>query len=246
MRHQQLLRIETPRDRKPLWASAFRELLAKGGDGSALLPPKFFHYDESGRTLPGKPDIRIVGGAHWVGILSQSGDTALMDAATGTAARLVGEHYDMPVAIRVERPQFGVQPPENGDSSILYHYYLRDMVIKRRSIKRRKKDDAELVQETVLKGLGEIADTYGFDLPPERALGFCLHDLRCIGMKLRTVHGETNEAVTLASAAFSMRANLAGMWQVGQLQSRGYGRIVASRPGVSVVRSSLEGSGVLR
>lgn len=246
MRHQQLLRITTPKDRKPLWASSFREMLAKGGDGSPLLPPKFFHYDEHGRTLPGKPDIRIVGGARWVGILSQSGDTAMMDSVTGIASRLVGEHFNSPVPILIERPQFGVTPPENGDYSRLHHYFLRDMVIKRRSNKRRNKDEADLVRERLLSGLGEIADTYGFDLPPERAIGLNLSEVRCRCMKLMTVHGETAEAVLLANASFSMRANLAGIWQVGQLQARGYGRIVPCLPGVPLSRSVLEGSEVLR
>ncbi len=235
-----LLRIATPSGKKPLYASQFRELLAKGGDGSALLPPRFFHYAEDGRTLSGKPDIRVVGGSRWVGVLSQSGDSSLIDAATGTAARLVSEHFDTPVPIQIERPEFGVRQGSDASGGIC-HYFLRDMAIKRRTNARRTKDDASLVKDLLLAGLAEIAETYGFDLPPDRALGFDLHELRCIGMQLGTTKGETREAVTLANASFSLRADLAGIWQVGHLQSRGYGRIVprvagsmlSSRPGVS-------------
>lgn len=246
MRKQRLLKIETPAGQKPLWASTFREMVAKGGDGSALLPPRFFHYGEDGRTLPGKPDIRIVGGHRWVGILSQSGDNALMDAALGTAIRLVGEHYNMPVPIRVEQPEFGVAPAGQGDSGGIFHYFLRDMAIKRRSDRRRALDTESLVKEVVLKGLGEIAETYGFDLPPDRALGLRIHELRTIGLRLSTVSGATNEYVTLVNASVSMRANLAGVWQVGHLQARGYGRIVPCRPGDALHRTPLEGKEVLR
>lgn len=245
MRNQRLLKIETPREREPLWAGEFREMLAKGGDGSSLLPPKFFNYNENGKTLPGKPDIRIIGGLRWVGILSQSGDSALMDSVMGTAVRLVGEHYETPVAIRVESPKFGVVTPVNGNSSEIFNYRLRDMVIKRRTPKRREQDDRTLVVEKLVADLAEIADTYGFDLPPERALGLRIHELRCIGMRLRTTHGETQESVCLANATFSMRANLAGLWQVGQLQARGYGRIFSSRSSY-LGRSEVEGKEVLR
>ena len=235
-RQQSLLKIRLPAGRPPLHANQFRELLAKRGDN--ILPAAFFHYGEDGRTLQGKPDIRVVGGAGWVGILSQSGANPVFDGAVGLASRLVAEHCGVPVPIQVEVPDFGVAVDLNTGKSSMRTYYVRDLAIKRRRVGRREMSDQDLVKKVILDGVAEIAGRFGFDVPPEAALKLRIHDLRCIGLRLGTTTGATNEFVTLANAEFSMNCDLRGIWQVGSLQSRGYGRIVPKGPGTGLKTSA--------
>lgn len=218
---QLLLRIALPEGRSPLYAAVFREMLAKAGDGSSLLPPAFFHYGTDGNTLSCAPDIRFVGGRGWVGILSRSGDNALFDMAVGIASRVVGAHYGVPVRITIEQPEYGF---EATDKPVRYH--LRDVAIKTRSKVRREASGDTLTRERLLAGLVAESQRMDLDLPGDDALGIQIHDLRQIGMRLGTTTGATNEFVTLINADVSMFLNLGGIWQIGSLQSRGYGRIV--------------------
>ena len=227
---QSLLRIKLPKTPKTLYPNLFRELLARYGDEHPLLPPAFFHYGEDGKTLAGKPDIRVVGGQNWVGILSQSGQNPLFDGAIGVASRVAAEHCGCPVAIVVEAPEFGVKFNIDSQSTVL-SYFVRDLAIKRRAKSRRDMADEDLVRQVLLEGISEIASRYGFDVPPESSLNLRLHHCHCISLRLKTINGVTNEYVTLANAEFSMCCDLDGMWQAGSLQSRGYGRIIRKRPG---------------
>ena len=238
-RKQSLLKIRLPAGQPRLYANQFRELLAKGGD--SILPAEFFHYGEDGRSLQGKPDIRVVGGAGWVGILSQSGANPAFDGSVGLASRLVAEHYGVPVPIQVEAPDFGVAVDLNSGNSSMRTYYARDIAIKRRRAMRREMADQDLVRKVILDGIAEIADRFGFDVPPENVLRLRMHDLRCIGLRLGTTTGTTNEFVTLANAEFSINCDLRGIWQVGSLQSRGYGRIVPKTPGAGLKTSAPKG-----
>lgn len=233
-RQQSLLRIQLPKGKPPLYPNQFREMLARGGDGHALLPPAFFHYGEDGKTLQGKSDIRVVGGKGWVGILSQSGNNPLFDGAIGVASRLVAQHYGQPMPIQIEAPEFGVAVDRDSGQSGMCSYFVRDLAIKRRHKARREMSDTDLVTLVLQQGISEIADRFGFDVPPESALRIRIHDLRCIGLRLSTTSGATNEFVTLANAEFSMNCDLRGIWQAGSLQSRGYGRIVPKTPGTGL------------
>lgn len=196
-------------------------MLAKAGDGSPLLPPAFFHYGANGRPAQGSPDIRIVGGRGWVGILSRSGDNPLFDMAVGIASRIVGTHYGIPVKITVEQPEYGFEATERP-----VRYHLRDVAIKARSKVRREMPGIDLIRNRLLTGLVDESGRLGWDLPGDDALGIQVHDLRQIGMRLGTTAGATNEYVTLINADVSMFLNLRGLWQIGSLQSRGYGRVV--------------------
>lgn len=219
---QSILKIQFPEGAAPLRPGDFREMLAKGGDGSPLLPAAFFHYDEAGRPLSaGAPAIRIVGGRTWVGVLSMAEESPLFDQAVGIASRIASKHYGRPLPIRVETPEFGITATEYPVT-----YFLRDMAIKRRRARARAQSIDDIVRERISDGLARYAAAYGLDVPKTERLGIIFHDLRNIGMQLRVREGSTNEFVTLVNGEFSMHADLAGIWQVGNLQSRGYGRII--------------------
>ncbi|MBE7540620.1 MAG: hypothetical protein HS122_19705 [Opitutaceae bacterium] len=227
-----------PAGRQQLYPNEFRELLARAGDGNPLLPSAFFHCGPDGVPLPGKPDIRIVGGKSWVGILDQTGRNPLFDGAVGAATRIVAQHYGQPVTIQVEAPKFGANIDAEGGFSGGRGYFVRDMAIKRRGKGRRNMDDRELARRILLDGIGEIANRYGFDVPPESTLNLRIHDFRCIGLRLGTTRGVTNEYVSLVNAEITMNCDLSGIWQAGSLQSRGYGRIVPKIAGATMKLSA--------
>lgn len=244
---QQLLRIALPEGKPPLRATALRELLARKGDGSPLLPPQFFHYGDDGRPLSaGVPEIRTVGGRAWVGLLGISEDTPYFDSAVGIAIRVVSDHYGLPLPISVERPEVGLQSTEDliGGQTRPITYYLRDMAIKRRTPSARNQPIEDLVRQRMLRGLVEMAARHNLDLPADGKLGLVFHELREVGLRLSTTTGPTNEYVGLVNGEFSMNVALTGIWQVGNLQARGYGRIVRKTPGAGNFRVVNERGGM--
>lgn len=221
---QSLLRIGIPDGEQPIRASGFREMLAKAGDGSPLLPPAFFNYREDGRPIPADPDIRTVGGRSWVGILSKNGDDHLFNMAVGIASSVVSKHYGMPAKMMIDHPEYSIAATDDPK-----HYYIRDMAIKCRSDRRKNISKAsveDLVKEVVLAGLKKEATRCGFDLPPDDHIGLQVKNLRQIGLRLVTAHGATNEYLPLINGECSMFLKLNGIWQFGSLQARGYGRLV--------------------
>lgn len=219
---QSLLKIQLPAGATQLHASAFREMLAKGGDGSPLLPAEFFNYTEAGRPKSDvAPEIRVIGGRGWVGILSTRENSDLFDRAVGLATRIAFKHFNQPLPIRIDHPEFSF-----AESETPVTYYLRDMAMKRRSPKSRDLSPEAVAKERILGWMDTYGKQHGFDVPTDARLGIVFHEFRAIGMRLRTKTGNTNEFVTLVNAELSMNARLDGIWQVGNLQSRGYGRLI--------------------
>ena len=143
------------------------------------------------------------------------------------------QHFGAPVQAQIEELEYGVV--NEGQRT----YHLRDMAIKTRSNRRRSEDKASMIQRILLRDLEGIANRHGFDLPPEAALDLTLHEHKTIGLRLVTHNGATREYVDLVNATFSINASLHGLWQVGNLQARGYGRIIpftATRRNWSVFR----------
>ncbi len=231
---QRLLRIGTPSDRPPLHASQLRELLARAGKGAAL-PPVFFHYDATGRTLPGPARIRTVGGRAWVGLLAINANapeseeiTAAFDAAVGIAARIVAEHYATPVPISIEEREY--------DAVALHYpvrYFFRDVAIKRRTDRRRALNDEALLRVVLAAALVSESERYGLDVPQEERLQVVVHSCRAQGLRLSTTQGLTNEFVHLLNGEISAHLDLRGIWQIGNLQARGYGRLIRVVPGLA-------------
>jgi len=219
---QTLLKIGLPDGKPILHASDFREMMAKAGDGSALLPSSFFNYGEDGRPLSSTdPDIRFVGGKSWVGILSMTADSPLIDQAAGIAVRVASGHFKRPLPMTIESKAFSLE-----EVQYPVMYYLRDMAIKRRTEELRNEPTEQLARRRIESSLARIAGTHGFDLPVASRLNIVFHNIRELGMHLRTSNGKSNEYVTLVNAEVSMHLNLKGMWQVCNLPSRGHGRLI--------------------
>lgn len=215
---QTLLRITLPEGR-PLYASRFRELLAREGN----LPPLFFHRAPDGRTLEGQPLVRTVGGKSWVGILGAGEEGAnLVEMATGPAIRIASGQMGASLPVTLENHDVGI-----ASSEFLIRYWVRELVIKRRTKVKREADDETLAHETILKGLAAAAEKYHLDGSLfSNDLLFRIEEVRRPrGLRISTSTGETNEYATLMDVEFTMNRALAGIWMVGNLTARGYGRI---------------------
>ncbi len=245
---QSLLTIRFPQPADSIRASTFREMLARELNGVAGAA-EAFHYSESGKPLPGllhdgsgkligrhEPNLRVVGGKSWVGLLSMKEDDPMFNALLPAAMRVASVHYDAPLQMQISNPEFGLIETDRP-----HVYYLRDMALRLRPTGEGKKtnrltkervqqwlekDAADLAKERVLRWLRDRCAIYGIDLPCDDRINMVVHEANRMGMRMRTSHGETGQFITLINAEFSLNANLGGIWQVGGLQTRGYGRII--------------------
>lgn len=235
---QSLLRILLPKTCPPLYAGQFKEMVAKAADGDAGISPAVWHYTAEGNPIPdAEPDIRFVGGKGWVGILSVSGQTDAIYRLMPHALSVAGKHAGEPVPMELEYPDFGV---EMTDYPI--RYFVRDAVAKHS--RNRDKPPHELLTRMICRRLATARNTYNLDLPQAspredgrvyweddhselaERLGIFVAETKRIGMRLETANGQTNQFVGLLNGSFVMNAKLQGIWQIGNLPSRGYGRLV--------------------
>jgi hypothetical protein len=213
---QTLLKISLPRG-STLYPGRLRTLVAALGHRA----PELFARDALGRTVV-YPGIRFVGGGGWVGLLADElhedvlmrhiGDV-LMAASkeVGQACPVEVEHHDCQL-IAGQRP---------------YNYYAGRIALKRRHLKARTADIAELLTERIYQALDRTCAQFGMDCPDIDSLGVMNVDVqRSIGMPLETSAGESREYVSLVDASFTLHAELKGLWFVGNLTARGHGRVV--------------------
>lgn len=212
---QTLLRIGLPSGTL-LYASRFRELIARLPNVPAML----FHRAEDGRTHPGAPGIRFVGGRQWVGILADPGHEGLVYDVMGAAVKAVAQEISKAVPVSVEERELGINACHGP-----VRYWIREMAIKRRTDVRRKASTHDLVASILLRDIEAQASRFGLDLPTRDQLDLSVEVVSEKGLRLQTTAGVTNEYVHLVNASFDIHAELRGIWFAGNLTSRGYGRI---------------------
>lgn len=219
---QTLLRIGLPHGVR-VYPSEFREMLAK----VPSMPNALFHRDKEGETLNERPGIRVAGAVGWVGLVADEENKMLLREATGAAILAVSERTGRSCDVKIEEHDFNIKPTNEPRM-----YWIREMVIKRRT-NARTQDVSTLVQARTLSSIEAICEKYGFDCPTAEQLDIqtveVVHDR---GMRLQTTTGVTNMWVTLVDTRVMIHADLAGHWFVGNLTSRGYGRIIKDRPGL--------------
>lgn len=212
---QTLLRIGLP-EGTLIYPSRFRELLAKQPD----MPPALFHRNADGKTCNDLPGLLTIGGRQWLGILAQPGYEDVLYQAMGLAVRVLTLEAGKSVPVDVQRLELDINRAHTPIT-----YFVREMAIKRRYQAARSADIESLVKTRILAGLARLADRYNLDIPTEEQLGLDVSVHKNIGMRLETTNGLSNEYVSLVDARISMFAELKGHWMVGNLTSRGYGRI---------------------
>lgn len=223
MSTQTLLRISLP-DGFTLYASHFREMLAK----LPGVPAALFHRDAEGKTFNERPGIRAVGGTGWVGLLADSEHAPLVTDVTGAAILAVSTLVGRPCKVQMEHLNFGIKLDHSPQT-----YWVREMAIKRKSPKARAQEVGSLIAERVLTSIEATCDKYGFDCPTSNQLEITTTEIvRERGMNLETSTGLTGMFVHLVDAVVTVHADLSGMWFVGNLTARGYGRLIQPRPGM--------------
>lgn len=223
MSTQTLLRISLP-DGFTLYASHFREMLAK----LPGVPAALFHRDAEGKTLNERPGIRAMGGAGWVGLLADSEHAPLVIAAAGAAILAVSTFVGRPCKVQMENLNFGIKLAHSPQT-----YWVREMAIKRKSPKARAQDVGSLIAERALSSIEATCEKYGLDCPTSNQLEITTTEIvRERGMNLETSTGLTGMFVHLVDAVITVHADLGGMWFVGNLTARGYGRLIQPRPGM--------------
>ena len=222
---QSLLKITLPKGVE-LRGSEFREMLAKETD----LPEEFFHYENgapkgstngSVNQADALPPICILSGKGWVGILAQPGHEDLIELATGKAMRVVNKRLNTACKVEFQNPEFGCAPKD-----IASTYWVREMVMKRRTPEARAASIESLVEKRIISGLERYADAYGIVLPSLDKIE--LQVTQCIrprGLAIRTTGGTTKEYATLVDVEIKAFVELKGIWMLGNLTSRGYGRV---------------------
>lgn len=235
---QALLRFQLGETKYPLYATDFKDMLARELGGDPVSGEALFHY-KNGQPMNGEPDVRFVGGRQWVGILSLSGDVDKLVGQVATCSRLLHTRLGHAVSVRIEEPEFSAEV-----SQYPIQYYFREVAIK--SANRWPGAHEDLIMNRLTRTLIAKRDEFGFDLPgaaPQAGqtrgqamkadakalaerLGIRIEDGRRLAMRLEVASGMTNQYVELSSGTFTMYCKLSGIWQMGNLQARGYGRII--------------------
>ena len=232
MSTQTLLRISLP-DGVTLYASHFREMLAR----LPGVPAALFHRDGEGKTINERPGIRFVGESGWVGLLADSENEPLVTAVTGAAILAVSAFANRPCKVQIERLNFGLKLSHSPQI-----YWVREMAIKRKSPKARAQEVGSLIAERALTSLEATCDKYGFDCPTDQQLQISTVEIvRERGMNLETSTGLTGMFVHLVDAVIVVHADIDGMWFVGNLTARGYGRLIKPRSGMRMEENNRGG-----
>lgn len=217
---QHLLRISLSRGQHAS-VEEFRERVAKhmnGVSGASHL----FHYSDEGAPLQGVPLCRFVGGQGWIGFLSERGEGDVSQITTPAIKAISDMNLDLS-GLKIETHK------KSGNTSIdgsPFFYVLSRAVDRKNSQIKKTLSDEVLAQRMIERMLEEGAKAGSIiDLPPSSELDIKIHDIRCRGLQLTFASGSTARYAHMLNATFTMNMNLSGLWQAGQLQSRGHGMI---------------------
>lgn len=227
---QNLLRFKLGHQAQPLYAQGFKDLTARYFQGNLTTGETLFHFRD-GKPINTKPDIRFVGGKTWVGVLSDKGNTELLVNHVADFSRILSKHSGRPVPMTLEELDFDAQL-----ATVPSIYYFRDVAVRRS--KGWKGTLEDLFINRLTRALRSYRDTRNLDLPGSHEsakadaqaivdrLQIQVHEIASVGMRLTVAAGDTYEYMHLLNGKFSMYCDLSGIWQIGNLQSRGHGRIV--------------------
>lgn len=184
---------------------------------------------EKAVPLNGRPPVRVIGGKEWVGVIADPGHEEMVLLHIGSILKVASHVAGSPVKIQLEEREFGINYTEYP-----VKYMLRELVLARRNVKARNQDIKELIQERIWGGssgenyfgIDGTCAAFGFEPPSKEMLDIKVFPLKNIGVPLRPADGKSNEYMSLIDAEVWMNANLSGVWQLGNLTSRGYGRII--------------------
>jgi len=209
------------------YADDFRKTVRAcvGGDDSFNGLHELFNFQEDGHSMNNKPLCRFIGTKKTVGFVSErkNGQEDVSKIA-GHIINAANKHFHgKDLGLKIFQ-----QEKEIRFTSEPITYRLVGGVKKGRTdairamTKEQRQDIAPQVTEKMIKTMLEDAlyQELFDDLPPFNTLDFVLHEIRPLSVQITE---KSKEVATLVNATFSINADLAGYWQAGQLQARGYG-----------------------
>lgn len=230
---QTLLRFSLPEGMK-LYPRQFRELLAARGTFSS----QFFHRDAvTGRPANGRAMISMIGGPRWVGVLAQPGAEHLIDAHMVECLRAITAHVAAPVPMQIEQYDISLAATPYPVQYRLSEICLRKRIKQPKMLRHqrlqhgRDKPNEQEIREVILRGLSAAARKHGWDLPLDEQIDLNIWIKKEMGLRIETSEG-LGDGACLIIADVSMHLDLGGIWQFGDLSSRGYGRLIRQNPGV--------------
>lgn len=186
--------------------------------------PALFGRDEDGKTVH-HPKAKFVGGAGWVGLLVNQHNEELLRRHAGDVLLMLSQALKQPCAVQFEEHDYALIPTHSP-----VEFRAREMALKMRGGNNpRANPDVDvpaLLKKRLYASIDRACAEAGIDCPDEETLGIDNIEInRSIGMRLVADTGPTKEFVGLMDVSFTLHANLRGIWQVGSLTSRGYGRL---------------------
>ncbi len=179
--------------------------------------------------LSGRAPVRVIGAQTWVGVIADPEMEGILIPHISSILKVASKVAGCAVKIELEQCQFGISYTEYP-----VKYNLRELVLKRRCEDARNAKLETLIADRIWGGVS--GDSYfgidgtcarfGFEPPSLEQLELRIFPLRNIGLHMKSSDGLSKEYVSLIDAEIWMNAKLEGVWQVGNLISRGYGRFI--------------------
>lgn len=181
--------------------------------------------------LNGRAPVRVVGGQTWAGVIADPEMEGLLIPHLGSILKVASSAAGCAVKIELEQRKFGISYTEYP-----VKYNLRELVLKRRCEDARSANLESLIEDRIWGGVS--GDSYygidgtcakfGFEPPSREQLELRVFPMKNIGLHMKSSDGLSKEYMSLIDAEVWMNAKLDGVWQVGNLISRGYGRFIKS------------------
>ncbi len=221
----------------------FRKELARENPGKTV-GDVFFHRDSAtGIPRKGRPPIRIIGGGSWVGAIAEP----------GFGPELLSH---LPYMLAVARSKVGLLTVQIDETDVAalptdetyFNYVVRNMLVRRRT---REENPVEAQMSSKYRGKENSPEKLAQYLrnaviaelqPAFLARNQDIEDHLDFAVEILDQHALTNsysgtteaapkrQVFDRVNAKLCMNVKLSGIWQVGALRSRGYGRIIRDLP----------------
>lgn len=212
---QYLIKFSLPKSKR-VYPADFRKAIAKELDDPSQ--EDLFNY-QGGQGADKYPLNRFVGGAGWVGFVSEESELV----ASKTLAPGIKVLNAMGITAGIEIIEHNKSMTITSEPNL---FALNGGVDKRKNPRRRQLDDKAYIKEMVWKMLARAVEQNILPiLPTEDELNLVVFDARSLGVKAGHNNGEGGLFYHSVSGQFSMNAQMTGLWQAGQLLSRGNGLI---------------------
>lgn len=212
----------------------FRDDLARDKPGKSVGDVFFHKNGPEGPPMPGRPPIRIIGGGTWIGAVAEPGFggelLSHMPYLLETARSKVGL-----LTVRIEETELACVPVEDD----YFTYFVRNMVLRRRAtpgVANTPEYKLKRIKETLLTEMKPFFLARNQDVHDHLDIEVELVKEKSLVSKFSGEIADAGEAgrrrevMDMVDARLCMNVKIKGIWQIGSLRSRGYGRVFRDLP----------------